>query len=50
MKEHLLINQPIKLSDLTFDDLYVEISDGLEEKQSACRLGAGITSGGLLRR
>jgi hypothetical protein len=32
MREHLLINQPVKLSDLTFEDLYVEISDNWQER------------------
>jgi CHAD domain-containing protein len=32
MKDHLLINQPVKLSDLTFDDLYLEISEDWQER------------------
>jgi hypothetical protein len=38
MKKHHIVNKPIRRSDLTFDDLYEDISDEWEAK--AARLQA----------
>jgi hypothetical protein len=32
MRGHYIIDKPIKLSDFTFEDLYVEISEDWEER------------------